>query len=146
MSSWDLIFDKDKPLVTDETVMQNSYCACYICKLRKNGQCDHESATRAMEKIARGEPACCCCTNFLVDENDPEALEYIVAILERQFRYGEGFDTNSYPTAGAIWGAMNYCIKLYKEQNNSDEQIHNILNEIDEISRRVSAGKEPDNE
>lgn len=148
MSSRNLIFDKDKPLVTDETVKQNLMCNCYVCKLGRTGKCTWgDRYDERMKEIAEGKHPNCVCTDFLVDENSTEALEYIVAILESEFRHGEPyFDTNSYPTAGAIWGAMNYCIKLYKEQNSTDEKVHNILNEIDEISRRVSAGRKANNE
>lgn len=122
MSYWDLIFDENKELVTDETIKDNTWCDCYICKRRKNGECKHENPIRSMEMIAKGEHPNCGCTNFLVDESDPEALTYIVAYLEKEFRSGEpNFETNCYSTAGAIWGAMNYCIKLYKEQQKNQE-------------------------
>lgn len=127
MSSLDLIFDKDKPLVTDETVKQNCYCDCYICKRRKTGECKSEYPRNAMKEIAKGKHPYCGCTEFIIDENDTEALTYIIAYLEREFRSGEpNFETNCYSTAGAIWGAMNYCIKLYKEQqeiNNKGDKV-----------------------
>lgn len=146
--SYNLNLDKNKELITNETVKQNLMCNCYICKLGRTGRCTWgDRYDERMKEMAEGKHPNCGCTDFLLDENSPEALEYIVAFLESEYQEGEStFDTNTYPTAGAIWGAMNYCIKLYKEQNNTDEKVHNILNEIDEISRRVSAGKVPDNE
>lgn len=128
MSCQNLIFDKDKPLVTDETVKQNLWCNCYICKLGREGKCTWgDQYNENMQQIKEGKHPYCGCTDFLLDENSPEALEYIVAFLEREYRHSEpNFETHSYPTAGAIWGAMNYCIKLYKEQqeiNNKGDKV-----------------------
>ena len=119
MSSRDLNFDKNKELITDETVKQNLWCNCYMCKLGREGKCTWgDRYNERMQQMKEGKHPNGGCTDFLVDENSPEALEYIVAYLEREFRHGEPtFETNSYPTAGAIWGAMNYCIKCYKEQH-----------------------------